>query len=116
MPAPKTASPSIESTVSSPSCGMGSSLLASNERPKKQAARMIPIIVMVAAAFLASGLRKAGTPSATASTPESATAPEENARMRANTVMPVMRVPLLVISASASSWPAIGPRSSNHTW
>ncbi len=84
MPAPKTASPSIESTVSSPSCGMGSSLLASRERPKKQVARMTPIIVMVAAAFLASGLRKAGTPSATASTPDSATAPEEKARMRAN--------------------------------
>ena len=88
MPAPKTASPIIESTVSSPSCGMGSSLLASSDTPKKQAARMIPIIAMVAAAFLASGLRKAGTPSDTASTPDSATAPEENARMRAKTVMP----------------------------
>ena len=43
----------------------------------------------VAAAFFASGRRKAGTPLLMASTPVRATAPEEKARMRANSVTPV---------------------------
>ena len=47
----------------------------------------------VVAAFLDSGRRKAGTPLLMASTPVRATAPEENALMRANSVTPVMSLP-----------------------
>ncbi len=46
------------------------------------------MIVRVAAAFLASGLRKAGTLSAMASIPVRATAPEEKPRSRRNRPIP----------------------------
>ena len=45
---------------------------------------MPPIHISVVAAFLLSGLRKAGTPFDTASTPDRATAPDENARKSMN--------------------------------
>ena len=50
----------------------------------------------VLAAFRDSGARNAGTPFEIASTPESATAPDENARSRANSVMPVSNEPFFV--------------------
>ena len=49
---------------------------------------MAPMHVRVAAAFLASGLRKAGTPSAMASIPVRATAPEEKPRRSRKSVTP----------------------------
>ena len=42
--------------------------------------RIVAIAISVLAALCDSGLRNAGTPFEMASTPESATAPEENAR------------------------------------
>ena len=50
------------------------------DTPRKHVPRMIAIIISVRAAFRDSGFRKAGTPFDTASTPDSATAPEEKAR------------------------------------
>ena len=52
----------------------------STASPKNAVPRMTAIHVSVVAAFFDSGLRNAGTPSAIASTPVSATAPDENAR------------------------------------
>ena len=49
---------------------------------------MVPMIASVAAAFLACGRLKAGTPSQIASTPVSAVAPCENAFKMAKIVMP----------------------------
>ena len=51
--------------------------------PTNSVPRMIAIHIKVVAAFFADGLRNAGTPSAMASTPVSATAPDEKPfRMR----------------------------------
>ena len=72
----------IDRIVSS-SLRVGCSRWASTEMPKNAVARITPIHTRVVAAFFDSGLRKAGTPLEMASTPVRATAPEENARMRA---------------------------------
>ena len=58
----------------------GFSFEARSEMPKKPMPRMIPIETSVRAALRDSGRWKAGTPLDTASTPESATAPDEKAR------------------------------------
>ena len=50
---------------------------------------MAPMMANVAAALRDCGRRNAGTPSAIASTPVSAVAPDEKARSRRNTVIPV---------------------------
>ena len=52
----------------------------------KQLPRMMPIHINVCAAFFDSGFLNAGTPLLTASTPDSATAPEENARSSMSSV------------------------------
>ena len=54
--------------------------------PKKHVPRMTPIHTSVCAAFFDSGFLNAGTPLDTASTPDSATAPEENARSSMSSV------------------------------
>ena len=57
--------------------------------PKKSEPKIAPIHTSVFAAFLDSGRRKAGTPFEIASTPVSATAPEENPlRMRKRPKVP----------------------------
>jgi hypothetical protein len=66
--------------------------------------------IRVVAAFLASGRRKAGTALLIASTPVSATAPEEKARMSTNRVIPGSTAAPSVNSASASSSGARAPR------
>ena len=70
---------------------------------------MAPMMAMVIAALRLSGLRNAGTPLDTASTPDSATAPDENARSS------IRMLSALVPSASSwasadSSSSGIGPR------
>ena len=72
---------------------------------------MTAIHVSVVAAFFDSGLRNAGTPSAIASTPVSATAPDENARSMMSAVVPVSSAPFWVIWSSASWFTGKGPRS-----
>ena len=54
--------------------------------PRNSTVASAPMMARVAAAFLACGRRKAWTPSATASTPVSAEAPDENARSIRNSV------------------------------
>ncbi len=54
--------------------------LASTLIPRKSTAKIEAIAIRVLRAFSLSGGLKAATPSEIASTPESATAPEENAR------------------------------------
>jgi hypothetical protein len=76
---------------------------ASTDTPKKHDPRMPPMIAMVTAAFFDSGLRNAGTPFDTASTPESATAPDENARSRS--MRPRLLVPFDRSSASSDKSP-----------
>ncbi len=76
---------------------------------------MIAIHVSVVAAFFDSGLRNAGTPSAMASTPVSATAPDENARSMISAVVPVSSAPLWVISSSASWFTGQGVRDRRST-
>ena len=58
----------------------------------------------------------AGTPLETASTPDSATAPDEKARMRMKRVMPAEVAPGLARALYASSWPWMGPRLEKYTW
>ena len=60
------------------------------------------MIASVSAAFLACGRRNAGTPSAIASTPVSAVAPEENARRIANTPIAPAAVAALWIGSTCS--------------
>src|SRR5436853_7852943 len=63
--------------------GKGRRWWARTAEPRKSEPKITPIQVRVAAAFLDSGERKAGTPLEIASTPVSATAPEEKPlRMR----------------------------------
>ena len=64
---------------------------------------MTAIQPRVAAAFFDSGRWNAGTALEIASTPVSATAPDENARMRANSVTPLMSLPPSV-KWSSCSW------------
>jgi len=62
--------------------------------PTNRVARITPMIVSVVAAFLARGSRNAGTPSAMASMPVRATAPEEKPRSSRNSVrLPPIRAP-----------------------
>ena len=56
----------------------------------------MPVHARVIEALRDSGLRKAGTPLEIASTPDNATAPDENAFIRAYRVTPVTRAPLRV--------------------
>ena len=72
--------------------------------------RMAPIHTSVMAALRDSGRRKAGTPLEIASTPDSATAPDEKARIKMNSVMPVMVAPLSVMVLSAACWLGMTPR------
>jgi len=58
--------------------------------PRNSTVASAPMMARVAAAFLACGRRNAWTPSATASTPVSAEAPDENARSSRNSVTVVM--------------------------
>ena len=81
-PPPNTVSPICASTGSS--CATSSvirtcSICESAVMPRNIATDMPPITASVVAAFLACGRRNAGTPSAMASTPVSAVAPDENA-------------------------------------
>ena len=58
--------------------GYGCSRCASTEIPKNSVPSSTPIHTSVVAAFFASGRRNEGTPFEIASTPVSATAPDEN--------------------------------------
>ncbi len=58
----------------------GLSFWARIDTPRKHEPRITPIHTSVLAAFLLSGILNAGTPFETASTPDNATAPDENAR------------------------------------
>ena len=78
--------------------------------PKNVLPRIVAIHMSVRAAFRGSGERNAGTPFEMASTPESATAPEENARSRAKSVMPVSNEPFFVTWSSASWLTGRAPR------
>ena len=60
------------------------------------------MIASVSAAFRACGRRNAGTPSAIASTPVSAVAPDENARRIANTPIALAAVAALWIGSTGS--------------
>ena len=71
--------------------------------PKKKTPRMTAIQPRVAAAFFDSGRLNAGTALEIASTPVRATAPDENARMRAKSVTPVASLPCSV-KWSSCSW------------
>ena len=84
MPPSKTVSPIWASTGSS--WAMSSEMRTckssceSAVMPRNIVIDIAPITARVVAAFLAWGLRNAGTPSAIASTPVNAVAPDENAR------------------------------------
>ena len=67
---------------------------------------MIPIQTSVAAAFFDSGRRKAGTPLEMASTPVSATAPDENPlrRMKIPNVPPKMFPPSSLKGSGLMRW------------
>ena len=76
----------------------------------KQTPRMLAMIASVIEALRASGLRNDGTPLETASTPESATAPDEKARSSINN--PSALVPVASSCASSESESSgIGGRS-----
>ena len=86
------------------------------EMPRNVVPRIPPITAIVSAALRDSGRRNAGTPFDTASTPDSATAPDEKAlsSIRIESAW----VPSLISSASGESSPlatmastSIGPRS-----
>ena len=90
-PSPKTVSPICASTdVEAAMCSLvrTSRAAASSEMPKNIGMLMAPISSRVDAAFFDCGRRKACTPSAIASTPVSAVAPEEKARSTSKTVRP----------------------------
>jgi hypothetical protein len=76
-PLPNTARPICAITVRS-WLGYGRRWWASTDTPMNKVPRSTPIHTSVAAAFFDSGRRKAGTPLEIASTPVSATAPDEN--------------------------------------
>ena len=88
-PRPKIASPMRESTDRD--FAISSVIRTSRSEdmtvmPRNSTVASAPMMASVAAAFLACGRRNACTPSATASTPVSAEAPEENARSSRNSV------------------------------
>ena len=107
-PLPNTASPSCAMTVWS-WLGYGWSWCASSAVPKKSVPRIVPIATSVLAAFFDSGRLNAGTPLLIASTPVSATAPDENPfRIRNNPrVPPNSRVPANACRSKGtwSMWP-----------
>src|SRR3954463_8388860 len=76
-PLPNTAMPNCAMTVRS-WLGYGCNRWASTDTPKNKVPSTTPIHTSVAAAFFDSGLRNEGTPLEIASTPVSATAPDEN--------------------------------------
>ena len=65
---------------------------------------MTPIQVSVVAAFFDSGFLNAGTPLEIASVPDSAIAPDENARRRMSVERPPSMAPLALSCVSASSF------------
>ena len=83
-PWPNTAPASCDSTVRSV-LGYGFKRCASTEMPKNRVPSSAPIHTSVVAAFFASGRRNDGTPLEIASTPVSATAPDEKPFSRRNT-------------------------------
>ena len=92
-PPPKIVEPTWESTEFD--CAMCSSTRTCSSwvitvMPRNMVTAIAPMIASVDAAFLACGRRNAGTPSAMASTPVSAVAPEENARNSRNRVIVVV--------------------------
>ncbi len=101
MPEPNTSLPMMDRSVSF-SDAVGLSRLASSARPKKAVPRMMAIDISVRAALRLWGFWKAGTPSAMASTPVSATAPEAKARSRIMALMPVRAAP--PVSSSMAAW------------
>ena len=92
--------PMVDRTVCS-SDRVGWRRWARTEMPRKAVPRMTPIQVRVRPALRLSGALKALTPLEMASTPVRATAPDENARRRANRVTPLTSAPL---SVKWSSW------------
>src|SRR4051794_40113864 len=109
VPRPNTWAPITESRVSV-SVGVGRSRWASTDTPKNDTPRMKPIHVSVVAAFFDSSFLNAGTPFEIASVPESAIAPDENARSRINVDRPVRRAPFFVNWSSASWFGGSGAR------
>ena len=79
---------------------VGRSCNAKAATPQNSPARIVPVQVSTVAACFASGGRNAGTPLEIASTPDSAIAPDEKARISKNSEAPPMRAPLWVISSS----------------
>ena len=102
----------VDRIVSS-SLSVGRSCNANAATPQNSPARIVPVHVSTRAALRASGGRKAGTPFEMASTPDSAMAPDEKARISRNSDAPPSSAPLLVISSSASWSTGSGPRSPN---
>ena len=84
-PLPNTCSPSCAITVRS-WLGYGCRRWASTEMPKNSVPSSTPIHTSVVAAFFAAGRRNAGTPFEIASTPVSATAPDEKPFSSRNSV------------------------------
>ncbi len=79
---------------------------AKNSRPRNIAVASMPISSSVAEALRPRGLRKAGTPLATACTPVRATLPDENARRITN----ARPSPASASGSEASSRPALSAR------
>jgi hypothetical protein len=73
----------------------------------------MPVQVSVVAAFFVSGGLKAGTPLEIASTPDSAMAPEENARINKKSEAPPSSAPFCVATSRASESTGSGSRSPN---
>ena len=107
---PNTARPRVDRIVCS-SESVGWRRWASTEMPRKAVPRMTPIQVRVRPALRLSGALKALTPLEMASTPVRATAPDENARSRANRVTPLTSAPLSVKWSSCSWSTGRGGRS-----
>jgi hypothetical protein len=85
------------------SLSVGRSCSARAATPQNSAARIVPVQVSTVAACLASGGRKAGTPFEMASTPDSAIAPDEKARISRNSDAPPISAPLWV-NWSSDAW------------
>ena len=91
LPLPKMAAAICDNTVSPPSSTTGLRWWANVEMPRKPTPKMAAIMARVWEALRDSGFLKAGTPLEMASTPDSTTAPELNARSSTNSVAPAMR-------------------------
>ena len=81
---------------------MGLSRYTSTAIRKNPLPRIVAIHVSVMAALRGSGFRNAGTPLLMASTPVSATAPDENARMSSSGVSPMRAVP--PVKSATRAW------------